>query len=156
MKYPKSVKLLQENSRAVKPLFHRKGLKCTPQRLAILSVISQSIEHLSIAEIHKKVRSILPGTGLATVYRALEALADLGLVARVHLEDGCHSYAIATDGHQHPIVCLDCNRVVKFADCPLEEISKRLSVKTGFIIQKHFLQLFGKCQRCQTQLESDG
>lgn len=141
---------------AIRRLFHEHGLKCTPQRLAVLSVLHKSSSHISISEIYRKVRRILPGTGLATVYRSLERLADLGLVLRVHLEDGCHSYALAPDGHQHPIVCIDCNRVVEFTECPLEDISKKLSKKTGFVIQKHFLQLFGKCQKCQVQMKGAG
>ena len=153
MKGSNPVKSPKDNSRALKALFHKKGLKCTPQRLAVLNVISKSTGHLSISEIHDKVRTVLPGMGLATIYRALEALADLGLVTRVHLEDGCHSYAMTRSGHQHPIVCLGCNRIVEFAECPLEEISRKLSKKTGFVIQKHFLQLFGKCQKCQTGID---
>jgi Fur family ferric uptake transcriptional regulator len=147
---------LGQKKKSVGTLFHKNRLKCTPQRLAVLCVLDGSKTHLSISDIHKRVKRILPGTGLATVYRALETLVDLGLVVRVHLEDGCHSYAIASDEHQHPIVCMKCNRVVKFKECPLEDISKELSRKTGFIIQKHFLQLFGRCERCQTEIGGRG
>jgi len=141
---------------AIRTLFHKRGLKCTPQRLAVLSVLHDSLSHISISEIYKKVRKALPGTGLATVYRSLETLADLGLVLRVHLEDGGHSYAVAPDGHQHPIVCIECDRVVEFAECPLEDISNKLSKKTGFLIQKHLLQLFGKCKKCRVQMKGGG
>jgi len=137
----------------VRDLFHQHRLKCTPQRLAVLSALHESTEHISISEIYKNVRKILPGTGLATVYRALETLVDLGLVLTVHMEDGCHSYTVSRFGHRHPVVCMGCNRVLEFTDCPLENISRRLSKKTGFLIEKHFLQLFGKCQQCQIQVE---
>ena len=149
-------KALGQKKKSVGTLFHKNRLKCTPQRLAVLCVLDGSKTHLSISDIHKRVKRILPETGLATVYRALETLADLGLVVRVHMENGCHSYAIAPDGHQHPIVCMECNRVVKFAECPLEDISKELSRKTGFIIQKHFLQLFGRCEKCQAGIGRRG
>jgi Fur family transcriptional regulator, ferric uptake regulator len=141
-----------ENEKAVKTLFHKRGLKCTPQRLAVLGILEKSPRHFSIVEIHKKVKKVLPGTGLATVYRALEALVDLGLIVKVHLDDGCHSYTVAPIGHQHSIVCMGCNRVMDFAECPIEDISRKLSIKTGFAIQKHFLQLFGKCRACQLDL----
>jgi Fe2+ or Zn2+ uptake regulation protein len=144
--------LLSKGKGRLRQLFHNRGFKCTPQRLAVLSVLEGSLTHLSIAEIHKRVKRILPGTGLATVYRALETLVDLRLVVRVHLEDGCHSYAIAPNGHQHPIVCIECSRVAEFAECPLEDISRKLSKETGFEIQDHFLQLFGKCQKCQSEV----
>jgi Fur family ferric uptake transcriptional regulator len=137
-------------SKEIKAIFRRRGFKCTPQRLAVLGILGESIRHLSINEVHKGVKRILPRTGLATIYRTLETLEKLGLVVRVHLEDGCQSYMVAPVGHHHPIVCVGCNRVVDFADCPIEDLSRRLSRKTGFTIKQHFLQLSGKCRECQT------
>jgi Fur family transcriptional regulator, ferric uptake regulator len=145
-----------EKQRAIKTLFHKRGLKCTPQRLAVLRILEESARHFSIAEIHKKVKKVLPGTGLATVYRALEALVDLGLIVRVHLEDDCHSYTVAPIGHQHSIVCVGCNRVMDFAECPIEDVLGKLSRQTGFRIQKHFLQLSGKCRTCQSDVSERG
>src|SRR3972149_2455801 len=128
-------------SKEIKTIFRRGMLKCTPQRLAVLDILQKSMKHLSITEVYKGVKKILPRTGLATIYRALEALEKLGLVVRVHLEDSCQSYAFAPSGHQHP--------VVDFAKCPIEDISRGLSRKTGFMIQQHFLQLFGRCRECR-------
>ena len=139
-----------ENSDDLRAIFHAKSLKCTPQRLAVLKVLKESGAYLSINMLDKKVKEILPGTGLATVYRALETLEELNLVVKVHLEDGCHSYAVAPEGHRHPIVCTECNRVIEFAECPLDKLSEKLSKDTGVLIQNHFLQLFGKCRECRT------
>ena len=139
-----------ENPENLKAIFHAKSLKCTPQRLAVLKVLKESGAYLSINMLDKKVKEILPGTGLATVYRALETLEELNLVVKVHLEDGCHSYAVAPEGHRHPIVCTECNRVIEFAECPLDKLSEKLSKDTGVLIQNHFLQLFGKCRECRT------
>ena len=129
-------------------IFHAKRLKCTPQRLSVLKVLEESESYLSINTIHTRVKELLPGTGLATVYRSLETLVDLGLVVKVHLEDGCHSYAVAPEGHSHPIVCTECNKVIEFAECPLDKISEKLSKDTGIQIRNHFLQLFGRCREC--------
>lgn len=138
-----------ENSKEIKSMFHDKGFKCTPQRLAVLKVLQDTSAYLSINTIHLKVKEFLPDTGLATVYRSLETLVDLNLVVKVHLEDGCHSYVIAPEGHRHPIVCTDCNKVIEFAECPLDDLSKQISEDTGVQIKTHFLQLFGKCKECQ-------
>lgn len=132
----------------VRDIFHARRLKCTPQRLAVFKVLEESETYLSINTIHKKVKDLLPGTGLATVYRSLETLVDLGLVVKVHLEDGCHSYAVAPEGHSHPIVCTECSKVIEFAECPLDKISEKLSKDTGIEIRNHFLQLFGRCREC--------
>ncbi len=134
----------------IREFFHEKGLKYTPQRQAVLKVLQESKSYLSINKINKKVKELLPGTGLATVYRSLETLVELNLVVKVHLEDGCHSYVIAPEGHRHPIVCTDCSRVIEYTECPMEDLSKKLSKDTGILIQNHFLQLFGKCKECQS------
>ncbi len=139
-----------DNYIELKDFFHEKGLKCTPQRLAVLKVLQDTQAYHSINTIHLKVKELLPDTGLATVYRSLETLVDLDLAVKVHLEDGCHSYAIAPEGHKHPIVCTDCNKVIEFADCPLEDLSNKISKDTGVEINTHFLQLFGKCAECET------
>lgn len=144
MKYKTSAK----GQDGIRDIFHAKRLKCTPQRLSVLKVLEESESYLSINTIHTKVKQLLPGTGLATVYRSLETLEELGLVVKVHLEDGCHSYAVAPEGHSHPIVCTECNKVIEFAECPLEKISEKLSKDTGIEIQNHFLQLFGRCREC--------
>jgi len=137
-------------SKDIKNIFHKRGLKFTPQRRDVLKVLQDTHAYLSINKIHANVKEILPGTGLATVYRSLETLVDLGLVVKVHLEDGCHSYTLAPEGHRHPIVCTDCSKVIEYAECPIEDLSKKVSKDTGILIQNHFLQLFGKCEECRT------
>ncbi len=138
------------NYKEIKEIFHSRGLKCTPQRQAVLKVLQDSKSYLSINRIHQNVKELLPETGLATVYRSLETLEELNLVVKVHLEDGCHSYAVAPEGHRHPIVCTDCNSVIEYTECPMEDLSKKISKDTGIQINTHFLQLFGKCKECQT------
>jgi len=138
--------------KSIKEFFHNRGLKCTPQRLAVLSILEESPKHLSIQEIHRRVKKILPDTGLATIYRTLEILVDLGLVLRVHQGDECQNYVMAPLGHQHPLVCTDCGKVLDFAECPMEDVAQRITEQTGFSVEKHFVQLFGKCRQCQAPL----
>lgn len=132
----------------IRNIFHEHGLKFTPQREAVLKVLKDSRAYLSIGRIHERVKELQPGTGLATVYRSLETLVELELAVKVHLEDGCHSYALAPEGHRHPIVCTDCSKVIEYTDCPIEGLSKKVSKDTGILIENHFLQLFGKCGQC--------
>ncbi len=55
------------NSEDLKALFHSKKLKCTPQRLAVLKALRESGAYMSINQLDRKVKEMLPGTGLATV-----------------------------------------------------------------------------------------
>ena len=131
-------------------VFRNKGFKCTPQRIAVLKTIEDSETHLSVEKIHNKVNSYLPNIGLATIYRSLDSLVSMGLIERVHTDDGCHSYVSALNGHRHAIVCKVCDRILDYEDCPLENIVEQVSKKTGFLIDNHHLQLFGTCKECQS------
>jgi len=125
------------------------GLKSTRQRLAVLQILHSSPHHLSAVEVHERVRALQPGVGLATIYRTLERLADLGLSVRVHLDDGCHRYALAGVGHRHQLICSSCGLVLEFGECSLANVAQRLASETNFSIDSHWLQFFGRCRECQ-------
>ena len=125
------------------------GYKLTRQRRAVLSVIAASEGHLNPAEVYEKAKANCPEIGLTTVYRTLDILARLGAIRRVHLEGGCHSYALASGGHRHHLVCTDCGNVVEFEGCDLSALLQAVASQTGFEIKEHWLQLFGKCPACQ-------
>jgi len=125
------------------------GFKLTRQRQAVLGVIATSRERFSPAEVYEKARTICPSVGLATVYRTLNILAGLGMVKRVHLANGCHSYALTEEGHHHYLVCSSCGSVVEFKGFDISTMLEQVASQTGFAIEEHWLQLFGKCPACQ-------
>jgi Fe2+ or Zn2+ uptake regulation protein len=47
-------------------------------------------------------------------------------------------------------VCSSCGAVVDFTDCDLSKLEKQLSRNTGFEMEGHLLEFYGRCQRCQT------
>jgi len=125
--------------------------KLTLQRRAVLKVFSSSQEHLTPADIYEKVQPEYPGIGLVTIYRLLQILIELGLICEVHSGDNCRRYVIRRQTvHHHHLVCSCCGAVVDFIDCDLSELGKRLSRETGFEMEGHLLEFYGRCQRCQT------
>ncbi len=125
------------------------GFKDTRQRRAVLSVVVSSGECLNPAEVYAKAKAACPRIGLTTVYRTLEILADLGVVRRVHLQQGCHSYALAGVGHRHHVICSTCHGAIEFEGCDLSEVMQSAAKQTGFRVDGHWLQLFGTCPACQ-------
>ncbi len=125
------------------------GYKLTGQRRAVLAVIASSGERLSPAEVYEKAKAACPRIGLTTVYRTLDILVELGAVRLVHLDEGCHSYAPATEGHHHHLVCSGCGSVVEFEGCDLSPLLNAVASRTGFEIEDHWLQLFGRCPACR-------
>lgn len=125
--------------------------KLTRPRHAVLDIISEADHHLTPAEIYKKARAKNLRLGLTSVYRTLDLLVNLGYVQRIHLDEGCHSYATVAREHGHHLVCSNCGRAEEFANCDLETLTKGLQKKTGYKIKVHMLELMGLCPDCQSK-----
>ena len=69
------------------------GFKITPQRRAVIDILlKHNEEHLSSEEIYDLVRVDCPEIGLATVYRTMQLLDDIGVISKLNLDDGCLRY----------------------------------------------------------------
>ncbi len=125
------------------------GYRLTQQRLAVLRVVHEASEHLTPGQVLERACRICPGLGLTTVYRALELLGELGLVGRIHLDEGCHAYAQLRERGGHHLVCQGCHRVVDFPCAGLSELIEETAQRTGFAVESHLLELVGTCPACQ-------
>lgn len=126
-----------------------RGYKLTQPRRAVLRVLAQSHASLNPAELHARAQKVYHKTSLVTVYRTLEVLIECGAVRKVHQSDGCHSYAPASEGHAHHVVCEKCHTVAEFDTCDLDELLKVVQRHTGFKVQNHWLELSGLCPNCR-------
>ena len=125
------------------------GYKITPQRLAVISAIAGSHEHLTPAAIYERVHRDYPSIGLVTIYRTLEMLTELDLICETHAGGSCHSYLMRRPAeHHHHLICSDCGKVVDFTDCDLGDLESRLVKETKFKINGHLLEFIGQCRRC--------
>ncbi|MBN2083977.1 MAG: transcriptional repressor, partial [Anaerolineales bacterium] len=83
----------------------KEGYRLTTPRRAVIRVLAETTTRLAPDQILRRARRYYPKTGLVTVYRTLDVLKGCGFVRKMHRVDGCHSYAPATAGHAHHIVC---------------------------------------------------
>lgn len=131
----------------------KNGYKITPQRKAVIKYIAGSHSHFTPESIHKQVSDVCKGIGLATVYRTINMLLNLGLVCELYIGDYRHSYVMRRPlQHHHHVVCSRCNKVVDFTDCDLKDIEIKLSKGTGFKVDEHLLEFIGICPECQKVL----
>lgn len=130
------------------------GRRLTPQRQAVLRIVAESKAMLRPADVYDRAQAADLRLGLTTVYRTLDILAEMGLVQRLHLEDGCQRYAASEQGHRHQLVCSGCGQVVEFTDCDLADLHQRLAQRTHFRIENHWLQFTGLCEACQGLADS--
>lgn len=125
-----------------------RGYRLTMARRAILRVLEESSESLSPLAVHARAQAYEPGLSLATVYRTLDLIDRLGLVQRVHTDQGCHEYSRAGDSEHH-LVCRECGHVIQFPCEGLEPLIERVQQTTGYRVDRHILELSGVCGDCQ-------
>ena len=133
-------------------LLQDSGYRVTAPRRVIVEIMVTSTRALGPIEVFDLGRKEYPGLGLVTVYRTLDKLEELSLIQRVHLVGGCHMYLRATQGHQHLLICSNCGRIVYFSGDDLTGLLERVTLRTGFQVKDHWLQLFGLCPDCQAAI----
>jgi Fur family ferric uptake transcriptional regulator len=137
----------------LKEKFRQGQYKMTSQRQIVLQTFLEHQEkHLSAEEVHNILRQKESEIGLATVYRTLELLSELGVLQKMDFGDGRSRYEINTDldMHQHHhLICLQCGTVREFEDDLLEALETAVAQKGNFKIVDHQLKFYGYCQDCQ-------
>jgi Fur family transcriptional regulator, ferric uptake regulator len=120
-------------------------------RRAVVELLGRQNCCLSAQEIFDGLRRARRPVGIASVYRALDALVDLRLVKRVDAGDGLARFEAApADGdHHHHLVCRDCGKVEAFSDSHLERAIDRVAHgRLGYQVDEHEVVLTGACAEC--------
>jgi Fur family ferric uptake transcriptional regulator len=119
-------------------------------RRAVVELLGRQNCCMSAHEIHDRLRRARRPVGIASVYRALETLAELRLVKRVDAGDGVARFEPARpDGdHHHHLVCRDCGKVEAFSDDRLERAIDRVAGGLGYSVHEHEVVLTGACADC--------
>ncbi|AEB12130.1 ferric uptake regulator, Fur family [Marinithermus hydrothermalis DSM 14884] len=125
------------------------GVRLTPQREAVWNWFVERPSGAGVAEAARALAT--RGVGLATVYRTVALLEELGLLRRFHDACGEHRYVAARPGHGHALVCRVCGRAVPFEACALDLLERLLAVETGFVVEGHSLEVYGVCPGCQEE-----
>lgn len=133
----------------LKSLFRRAGLKSTPHRVHVYTLLAGAGASMTAEQIYDEIRKTESEISLSTVYRILETFLDARLINRSSLLDDSRAlYELATAEHGHYLVCTGCRRKVRIGVCPLHKLEQELAASTGFIIEAHRLELYGLCPQC--------
>jgi Fur family transcriptional regulator, peroxide stress response regulator len=125
------------------------GFRLTPQRIAIVEILANSYEHPGVEQIHREVTKKFSTTSLATVYKTVSLLKELGEVMEIGFGDQINRYD-GKNPHPHPhIMCVKCKSIIDPDLSALDALSRELSEETGFKIFSHRLDFFGICPKCQ-------
>lgn len=120
--------------------------RITPSRLAVVKAALDRSGHFSVDDILSQV----PGVGRATVFRTMKLLSETDILCRVLLEDGSLRYRVSRrQDHHHHLVCVSCASVQELDACIDPKMLDELARSTGYEIEGHWLEFFGRCAACR-------
>jgi Fur family ferric uptake transcriptional regulator len=120
----------------------------------ILTLLKSLNRAVSAQDIYIELRNREQSMGLATVYRALEALKLEGSVQVRTLGNGESLYS-SVQRDQHHLTCLNCRQSIAINECPVHQLESQLEDSHQFRIYYHTLEFFGLCDRCSTAHHSE-
>lgn len=118
----------------------------------ILSLLKELDRAVSAQELYLELRNQGQSIGLATVYRALDALKLEGIVQVRTLATGESLYSCPQEDKHH-LTCLQCGSSIPISECPVHDLEVQLHQSYNFKIYYHMLEFFGLCTQCQTANE---
>ena len=120
--------------------------RITPSRLMVVKAVLERSGHFSVDDILTKA----PTVGRATVFRTMKLLSEVGVLCRVLLEDGTLRYRVSRrQDHHHHLVCMSCASVQELDACIDPQLLDDLARSTGYEIEGHWLEFFGRCAPCR-------
>lgn len=139
----------QEND-DLNDLIRLKGHKLTPQRKAILAILTANQGNpLTPEAIYGIIKNNKSKVGLTTVYRTLNLLQQIGVVNHFHFHEGCDRYEVISKRHHHYLICLRCGKAQPTEVCFARDIRKEVEKTIDFTVTDHCLSLFGYCADCR-------
>ena len=136
-------------SKSLTESLHSNGRRVTRQRRLVMQVLQENPGHLEVEAVHSLAKESDPKISLATVYRTLAVLKEMGMVKDHALgESHAHFEAAPETPHYH-FTCQKCGRVVEFDAPQVKQVVHTLSRREGLQVTDVHLFLSGYCAKCR-------
>lgn len=129
--------------------YKSKGLKLTPQRLAILRFLEGNTSHPTAEEIYSEIKKDHPTVSFATVYNTIEALKSRGLVSEITIDPQRKHFDPNPAPHHH-IICTACNRISDVMADYSGTLTPPADILDEFIVTGNHVDFFGVCAVCRS------
>jgi len=125
---------------------HARGLRVTPQRRLIYSLLAEKTSHTTVEAVHEAVLAVLPTVSLRTVYQALHDLDAMGEIGLVQVGDGPLRVDTRPDRHAH-LRCTKCGQLHD-VDVDLSGLVLPIEQQRGFAVEGAEVIFAGCCPMC--------
>ncbi len=126
-----------------------KGMRYTPERVAVLEELRLADGHLDVEELYDRLKSKGRRVSRATIYRTLKILMEMGYVKRLNFGERGFRYEPNLDEicHDH-VICSRCGKVMEFSEPEIKKICNRVAESLGFHMTNYCLNILGICEEC--------
>ena len=132
-----------------------KGLKVTPQRMAIIEVlIEQGNLHPGARLVHKEAKKKKKSLSLSATYATLNELSRHGIIKTLQFDKMENRYEGNLEEHIN-LICERCKKILDYK-VPIAVDQRELAKKTGFSITDTRLEYYGYCRECRKDKRSKG
>ena len=128
-------------------LLRAAGGRVTTARRVLLETLFETTTHRTAEELADEVHERAPDVHLSTIYRNLDELERLGVVAHAHLGHGPATYHLASSSHSHA-VCGRCGAAVELPEDLFASLSEEVKRRYGFTIDPRHFAVLGLCAAC--------
>jgi Fur family ferric uptake transcriptional regulator len=127
-----------------------RGFRLTPQREMVLQAMHEVEGHATAEEVYARVGALSSAVDLSTVYRTLELLQELRLVAAIDLGDGQRRYELlGMHGQHHHLLCRACGRLIRVEQEEMRGLLEGLAAAYDFCAEPEHLVIEGLCADCR-------
>lgn len=134
-------------------LLRSNGFKVTPQRLAVYEVLANTKEHPNADMIFNSLQATYPTMSLATVYKTIDILKEIGLVQVLNASEDSFRYDADTSSHAH-IRCLECGRVDDVFDLDTGKFNDEVEQRSGYKLSGGQFYFYGVCAKCRANSDT--
>ena len=118
------------------------GLKMTAARKVILRVLSASLDHPDVEQLHKRVQKRDPKISVATVYRTVRLLEESGIIDKHEFGDGRSRYEEISDEHHDHLIDIKNGKIIEFSNPDIERLQVAVAKELGYSLVGHKLELY--------------
>ena len=137
-------------SKNITELLRGNGFKVTPQRLAVYEVLANTKEHPNAEMIFSSLQATYPTMSLATVYKTIDILHEIGLVQILNAGEDSFRYDADMSNHAH-VRCVECGRVDDVFDLDAAKVTREIEAGTHYRLTGQQFYFYGVCPECQKQ-----
>lgn len=120
-----------------KQILRDAGLRVTPQRASILTVLSEADDHPNVEDLYEKTRALDDTVSVATVYRTMSVLENAGLVRKLMLDDAPARYEMMPHTDHDHLVDVESGELIEIPGTEIADLMARVAAELGYEIISH-------------------